>query len=461
MSEPPVASTSAAGDSAPAPSGSKAIGSFAKKQDDITRKGTAKMKFVPTLPVRRKKAEGETKAEEPVASTSSDRGGRGRGRGRGGARGGAPREPVQMTASGPFAMGPALPSAGGRGRSDGTQMVPITPGASRALGANLTETTAPALKREKDKRAISVGSNTPDVEDVEVYSDPDEGVEIVDMSDVKKMDWMAPESLKDEKGKKKNKGKKSEAKVKKETGPPGPSTGEPSSIPSDEDEDMKDLANAIDLSESGDEEPSEDLVEHFAARNDALPDSGRSGKLFFFQFPKPFPTFVSAEPESADVEMTDVDAPPAASSSSTNPPPSEKALGKRVSFAPDVKLGAATPTETKPKPNDPKDPKAPKIVEPPPKVEGHIGQLELYRSGAVKLRLRNGTLLDVTSGSQTTFLQQAVHLDPTTKKLCVLGEVTQRFMVSPDIDALLDDVEKNDSLAFDQDDHAKPPAEQK
>jgi len=34
---------------------SKAIGSLAKKQPDITRQGTQKFKFVPTLPARRKK----------------------------------------------------------------------------------------------------------------------------------------------------------------------------------------------------------------------------------------------------------------------------------------------------------------------------------------------------------------------------------------------------------------------
>ena len=32
--------------------------------------------------------------------------------------------------------------------------------------------------------------------DEEVYSEPDEGVEIVDMNDIRKMDWMAPETLK-------------------------------------------------------------------------------------------------------------------------------------------------------------------------------------------------------------------------------------------------------------------------
>ena len=32
----------------------------------------------------------------------------------------------------------------------------------------------------------------------EEYSDPDEGVEIVDMDNVRQMDWMAPESLRKE-----------------------------------------------------------------------------------------------------------------------------------------------------------------------------------------------------------------------------------------------------------------------
>jgi DNA-directed RNA polymerase III subunit RPC4 len=34
---------------------SKAIGSLAKKQADVTRQGTQKLKFVPTIPSRRKK----------------------------------------------------------------------------------------------------------------------------------------------------------------------------------------------------------------------------------------------------------------------------------------------------------------------------------------------------------------------------------------------------------------------
>jgi hypothetical protein len=57
------------------------------------------------------------------------------------------------------------------------------------LGANLTKTPAPTLKERAELR-VHID------EDAEVYSDPDEGVEIVDMRNVHAMDWMAPESLK-------------------------------------------------------------------------------------------------------------------------------------------------------------------------------------------------------------------------------------------------------------------------
>ena len=62
---------------------------------------------------------------------------------------------------------------------------------------SLSETPAPseASKKEED-------------DDHEVYSDPDEGVEIVDMDDVKTLDYMAPDSIRRE--------REAKAKVKKE-----------------------------------------------------------------------------------------------------------------------------------------------------------------------------------------------------------------------------------------------------
>jgi DNA-directed RNA polymerase III subunit RPC4 len=102
-----------------------------------------------------------------------------------------------MRASGPFAMGPSLVGSGRRvaPRSNFSHAIPPGMPRSGTLGSGLTQTTAPTLgvknesKSEGDVKAES---------DEEVYSEPDEGVEIVDLNDVRKMDWMAPETLKRE-----------------------------------------------------------------------------------------------------------------------------------------------------------------------------------------------------------------------------------------------------------------------
>lgn len=61
---------------------------------------------------------------------------------------------------------------------------------------------------------------------------------------------------------------------------------------------------------------------------------------------------------------------------------------KKVSFAPDLKLPqsqtSAMPTSQPTQSNEPE-----------PKVDGIIGQLEIHKSGAVKMHLGNGIVLDV------------------------------------------------------------------
>lgn len=54
------------------------------------------------------------------------------------------------------------------------------------------------------------------------------------------------------------------------------------------------------------------------------------------------------------------------------------------------------------------------------------------------------TDIQVTAATQPSFLQHAVHLDMPHKRLHVLGEVNKRFVVSPNVDALLADVERAD-----------------
>ena len=65
-------------------------------------------------------------------------------------------------------------------------------------------------------------------------------------------------------------------------------------------------------------------------------------------------------------------------------------IPKKVTFAtPEGPGSGATTPSTKPE-----DPTTEKI--PDPLVDGVVGQLELYRSGAIKMRLANGILLDVS-----------------------------------------------------------------
>ncbi|KAJ7115791.1 RNA polymerase III RPC4-domain-containing protein [Mycena epipterygia] len=383
---------------------SKAIGSLAKKPD-VTRQGTQKFKFTPVLPARRQKKE-EVKTEpttDTVPSESSRGRGRGRGRGEGRGRGrGAPRAPVEMTASGPFAMGPAMAGNNARRSVPRSNFAVPNPTTDRSsLGAGLTRVSAATMKKENDLKGKE--KDKPSEEDEEVYSEPDEGVEIIDMEDVRGMDWMAPESLRKER-------RHAKKKVKKE---------EPADTEVDAVVVEVDAANALDLSESEEEEEFEDLIEHFARQENVNEDPAlREESLYFFQFPSPFPTFL----------------PPAAAVPETVPEVVDPSI-KRVTFADDVKPGSL-PGSSRGSMAPPEEPVAVKPEE-TSVTDGIIGSLEVYRSGAVKMRLQNGILLDVTAATQPSFLQHAVSLDLPQKQLTILGEVAKRFVVSPNLDSLL------------------------
>lgn len=95
----------------------------------------------------------------------------------------------------------------------------------------------------------------------------------------------------------------------------------------------------------------------------------RQERLYFFQFPTPFPTF---KPNKQPVP--------------TDPSAADKGKGKavespkRVTFA-DEATSKDPPTAEKPGEDS--------------RIDGIIGQMEIYKSGAVKMRLANGILMDV------------------------------------------------------------------
>lgn len=115
-------------------------------------------------------------------------------------------------------------------------------------------------------------------------------------------------------------------------------------------------------------------------------------RLFFFQFPEPFPTFVSKS---------------SMNSTSSNPTLNDKGKGvdreRKVSFAEDTKPpgpsgpatnGAVIAAESKDREED-------------KKVDGVVGQLEIFQSGAVKMRMGDGIVYDVSTRFQSVLSQSS------------------------------------------------------
>lgn len=107
----------------------------------------------------------------------------------------------------------------------------------------------------------------------------------------------------------------------------------------------------------------------------------RAERLYFFQFPEPFPTFFSPRHQTSEAAPV-----PGGDSKGKGKEQDDQGKGKKVTFADDVKAASVTPGVT-PGPEN--------INKEDSKVDGIIGRLEIYQSGAVKMRLANGILLDV------------------------------------------------------------------
>ncbi|KAJ8461970.1 hypothetical protein ONZ51_g11198 [Trametes cubensis] len=399
MSDQPNASSGASDSSSGSGSGSgsntpKAIASLAKKQGDVTRLGTQKLKFVPTLPSRRVKDK-----HHPLTRTLRRK------------NLPPPHPPSAVVAAAEVQIVEEVATAdvaAGGAKAEG-------PGGAARLGAGLTQTTAPSLKRERD-------------------ADPDEGVEIVDMENVHQMDWMAPESLmKERETGKKKKGTKVKKEKEEESKGKGVASGDAMDVDRSQppEEEQVNMANTVDLSESEEEEELEeleDIIDDFTQTQQEADEESdiRQERLYFFQFPRPFPVFQAPGSDNATLK-----------GKAKEEGALGKEAGKKVTFAEDTKpsaLAAAAPAAAG-------APAASDKASEQPKVDGVVGQLEIYESGAVKLRVGNGIVMDVTATTQPSFLQHAVYVDHEHKRLCVLGEVNRCFVATPDIETLLTSME--------------------
>lgn len=292
-----------------------------------------RMQFRPVMPQRRRAPSTGVPAEAaptaaPAPEASAPR---------------ARRAPMEMTASGPFALGPNAKTAS----SSSIRTAATRPAMS---GAGPTTSNAPA-----------------DDDDVEATG--------VDIHDMHELDAAAPQPL-----------LKAPPQFKRET-PQIKSEGNELEMAVDSalatDTPDVNRAQALDLSESEDEEGEDELAGRFVA---SLQDGQSEGQTFLFQFPRPFPTFTASPPAKEDSEVVDVDAP-------------------------------AKPA--------------------PPPAEGQVGELQIFESGRVLLHL-GGIPFDITGGSETSFLQQVMLLDADQQRALCLGELDAKLLATPDLAYLLD-----------------------
>lgn len=330
------------------------------------------------------------------------------------------RGPIVMTASGPFSQGSASTEVRNAGRSRGIPFSAPVVGSSTKL--------EPGIKSESSHRYDYREPDKADRKEREEYSDPEEdGVEIIDMEEVSRLDSMAPTFIPRMKGKEKKKKKTEKAtKVKAEI----PAIREDRMVVEDADieleeeekEEIVENADALDLSASEDEEIMDDLLGDFIGDEDGTNPENR---LYLFQFPPLFPEFKASKS-------------------------AQKVVKKRsVAFAEDTVGGGgaagASPnssTEDKVKSEAGEETSTSKVLEKGRSnhPEGQIGRLDVYRDGRVNFRF-NDIVMELTGGSQSSFLQQVMILDGEQHKATTLGELHRKFVVSPEIESMLNDVD--------------------
>ncbi|WFC95832.1 hypothetical protein MBRA1_002486 [Malassezia brasiliensis] len=154
--------------------------------------------------------------------------------------------------------------------------------------------------------------------------------------------------------------------------------------PADATEDVN-QAQALDLSESEEEEDEDALASRIVS---SIGQGESEGRTFLFQFPRPFPQFrTTQEPVAkADVEGDD---------------------------------DAVVPIDPA-----------------PPATHGEIGRLEIYRSGRAVLYVGD-IPYDVTSGCETSFLQQVMLLDAEQRQAMCLGELSAKMVATPNLSYVL------------------------
>ncbi|KAF9360047.1 hypothetical protein BGX26_010697 [Mortierella sp. AD094] len=427
-----------------------------------TRGGANKMKFIPTIPSKRNKKDAAPSLLEEAragteAGSSSHRGRGGRG-GRGVGRGRGRPDEMNITASGPFSLGPAAFARSRQVASGG--------GAS---GAHSSYTGVQAIKVE--------GGGDLTGEDRDYY-----GAAAVDMKfgsiatdasaptglenptdDVKTTTNIKEEKLKEQDMENVRNGKSKDLGIKTFEG----------TMHDENDGDDEDIKLKL-------EGPAQDLL-----------PSWTEDQMFFFQFPSVMPAFkprVVTQVPMSSIVSSSASSPEGSSMYSTpdgvektehgedgllavKPEPMDMdrpiliadndlvqikaeqhdskigipglgagADGSGMSSAPAgqrAKSKASATAANKPVEKE-------ESAESHLQQEGKIGRLLIYKSGKVKMQIGD-IVMDVSAGSECSFLQDVVVVDSNNKQAFVMGSVQKRMVCVPNLTQLLSGLEASDA----------------
>ncbi|WWC65553.1 uncharacterized protein I303_108171 [Kwoniella dejecticola CBS 10117] len=443
----------------------------ARAEGSVPPGGVQRMKFKPKVPIRRVKQEVDVKPDVssiPTASPSAARGGAARGapRGRGGpgrgrGRGNAPStsiaagvfggpRPVAAASSSRRFAAAAAPTTRGYDEQDAevySDHSDTEGGAGRPIDIDLVSTmseSAPTSlfrdrrlnqdkkakgkdekqeKQSKKKSKSKLKSKAAETDDVALDVDPDlPRVKDEPISPEKRAAPLREDDTMlsdDELQDRDDQGRR--VRNFAQTG------GNDSPLNEDEDEEEVNEAQMVDLSESEEEEEEEDMEGDFVqAEGFDNPEE----KLFIFQFPHLFPKFLPSTP----VDLTQTDTKPditASTTASTNGTAHSATNGPLKDVKPDIK------PDVKP---TPAQLRAGAKKGPEPVPEGRVGTMVVMKSGKVKIVMGKDIVMNVTPGLPTTFIQHLVHLEHKTKSAQVLGEIHKNYIVTPDIDRLLEEL---------------------
>ncbi|TPX67588.1 hypothetical protein SpCBS45565_g03690 [Spizellomyces sp. 'palustris'] len=318
---------------------------------------TPRPKFAPTVPARRKKA--DPTPEQPQRDEKSHRQTGGDARK---PRGQSRRQELTLTASGPFAFGPAQ-----RG-------VIATPGRASAAEANLNKAEYAHQRSERKDDA--------EAREEDGSFDPDDVWAPVTMGGPKHVKM---ERLKRERQRARDARRRQSVSVKIEEGMDNQMIPPTAPVEVDASADLD--VDVMDVEQKPKMGPPAEFVQP------------EENQMLFFQFPSILPKF-----DTLDVEVVEAQV-------STDSRPVHIKAESKIKTDPDA---------------------AQKSVGP----DGRVGKLVLYRSGKMKLKMGN-IMFDVTPGPETSFLQNVVAVDGEKPACYNLGDVSKRFVCSPDIESLL------------------------